>query len=431
MTSMRNSMNHNTEDKEQETDSLPCRIAVIGGGAAGMMAAGTAAGLGALVTLFEKNRETGRKLRITGKGRCNVTNACSPDTFFQHVPTNPRFLYSALHRFTPSDTAAFFESLGVPLKIERGNRVFPESDRASDIVGALRCYVHRGGCEIRQEKVRAVRPAENGWCIAADEEDLLFDRVILCTGGLSYPVTGSDGDGYRFARALGHTVTPLSPSLVPLETAEQCCREMQGLSLKNVVLTVSDTKSGKCIFKDLGEMLFTHFGVSGPLVLRATSYMDTRSPDRYRLEIDLKPALDEKMLDARILSDFDKAKNKNLSNALGALLPLKMILPFIEYAGISPYKKVNSITKKERDSLLKQMKAFPLTVTAFRPIKEAIVTRGGVSVKEVDPRTMESRLHPGLHFAGEILDVDGHTGGFNLQIAFSTAVAAAHGAVGL
>lgn len=426
--SMKNFMNHKSEWEEQKTQT--CRIAVIGGGAAGMMAAGEAAALGCSVTLFEKNRETGKKLRITGKGRCNVTNDCTPEEFFRHIPTNARFLYGAVHRFAPSDTMAFFEALGVPLKTERGGRVFPESDRAADIVGALRRFIQRGGCRTITEKVLGIRPSEKGWLVLTASSETAFDRIILCTGGLSYPVTGSDGDGYRFARSLGHTVTPLFPSLVPLETAGRYCRAMQGLSLKNVTLTVTDTENGKCIFKDLGEMLFTHFGVSGPLVLRATSYMDASAPDRYRLEIDLKPALDEKMLDARILSDFEKAKNKNLSNVLGGLLPLKMILPFIECAGISPYKKINAITKKERGELLKLMKSFPLAVTAFRPIEEAIVTRGGVSVGEVDPRTMESRLHPGLFFAGELLDVDGHTGGYNLQIAFSTAVAAAHGAAG-
>lgn len=404
------------------------QIAVIGAGAAGMMAAGRAAELGGDVTLFEKNKFSGKKLRITGKGRCNVCNDCDVQTVIDNIPTNPRFLYAALNNFTPSDTKAFFEELGVPLKTERGNRVFPVSDKASDIVDALRAYTKRNGVKYIEEEVKGVELCENGFAVTA-KTVREFDRVIIATGGASYPLTGSTGDGYRFAKHFGIDVTDLSPSLVPLEINERDCAEMQGLSLKNTGLEVVDAESGKCIYRDFGEMMFTHYGVTGPMILSASSHLGRFERGRYKLKLDLKPALDEKTLDARLLADFGKSLNKDFANSLSALLPQKMIPVIIRRSGIAPSKKVNMITKDERRALLELLKGYTLTVKSFRPLSEAIITSGGVSVKELSPKTMESKSVEGLFFCGEVIDVDAYTGGFNLQIAFSTARLAAENAI--
>ena len=405
------------------------QIAVIGGGAAGMMAAGKAASWGADVTLFEKNDRFGKKLYITGKGRCNVTNACSVNDLLANIPQNPRFLYSAANNFTPADTMAFFEELGVPLKVERGNRVFPVSDHSSDIVNALVRYMKENGVVTKNEKVTAIRPSEEGYIVETSRGSYPFHKVIVATGGLSYPTTGSDGDGYRFAKELGIDVTPTRPSLVPLETSEAWCPLLQGLALKNVSLTAIDTRSGKVVYRDFGEMLFTHFGLSGPVVLSLSAHLPDPAPGRYKLEIDLKPALDEATLDKRLLSDFAKYANRDFANALSDLLPSKMISVFIGLCGIPPHQKVHSITKAQREQILHLFKHLTVTVKRMRPIAEAIITSGGICVKELSPKTMESKKHPGLYFVGEVIDLDAYTGGFNLQIAFSTAMAAATAAV--
>ena len=394
-------------------------IAVIGGGPAGLMAAGLAAEAGASVTLFEKNPKVGRKLAITGKGRCNVTNNCDVQTVLANVPVNPRFLYSALGRFSPADTMAFFEKLGVPLKTERGGRVFPVSDKAIDVVDALFFWVKRAGVTIVNEPVEDILTRDGRVTgVFAGNHDHKADRVILATGGASYPLTGSTGDGYRFAKTLGHTIVPPRPSLVPLVEDGTVCQSLMGLSLRNVAITVLE--NDKTIYQDFGEMLFTHFGLSGPLILSASAHMRHFGSKNYRIEIDLKPALDEKTLDKRVLGDFEKHKNSDFVNALGELLPRKLIPAVIEAAGIDPRVKVHSITKAERASLVRVLKHFPIRISGARPIAEAIVTTGGVSVKQVDPKTMASKVTPGLYFAGEILDVDAYTGGFNLQIAWAT-----------
>lgn len=404
------------------------RIAVIGAGAAGMMAAGRAAELGGDVTLFEKNKFSGKKLRITGKGRCNVCNDCDVNTVIENIPTNPRFMYAALSNFEPSDTKAFFESLGVPLKTERGNRVFPQSDKAEDIVNALRAYTKQHGVHYVNEEVKNIAQIGEGFTVTASAARE-FDRVIIATGGASYPLTGSTGDGYRFAKDLGIEVTALHPSLVPLETVDREPAEMQGLSLKNTALEIIDTASGKCVYRDFGEMMFTHYGVTGPMILSASSHLGKFERGRYKILLDLKPALDEKTLDARIISDFAKSLNRDFANSLSALLPQKMIPVIIKRSGIDPCKKVNAITKEERHALLQTLKSFELAVKQPRPISEAIITSGGVSVKEISPKTMESKKVPGLYFCGEIIDVDAYTGGFNLQIAFSTARLAAENSI--
>ncbi len=401
------------------------RVAVVGGGAAGMMAAIFAAQSGAEVVLYERNDRMGKKLRITGKGRCNVTNDCDLNEFLTNVPTNPRFLYAALSAFGTADTMAFFEEAGVPLKTERGKRVFPVSDRAADIVAALERKCREHGVHILHRRVQNI--IEDNASVSAvqtSEGVEAFDAVILCTGGRSYPTTGSDGDGYRFAERLGHTVTEIKPSLVPILADGKLCASLQGLSLRNVRLSVCDTARKKVVFEDFGEMMFTHFGITGPLVLSASAHLSDIRPEKYEAWIDLKPALDEKTLDARIRSDFEKYKNRDLINALNDLLPQKLIEPFIERCEIDPRKKIHSITREERDRMVRQLKSFRVKLIGFRPINEAIITRGGVSVKEIDPKTMASKRVKGLYFAGELIDVDAYTGGFNLQIAFSTAVLA-------
>ncbi len=398
---------------------------VIGGGAAGMFAAIHSAVNGYKTALLEPNEKVGRKLAITGKGRCNVTNNCDADEVMKNLPRNPRFMYSALAMLSPADVMAFFEGEGVALKTERGNRVFPVSDKAYDIVDALFFRMKREGVEIIRARALEIT-AEDGFVtgVKTDKGQLTAPKVILATGGMSYPVTGSTGDGYAMAKRLGHTITPLKPSLVPIETAENC-GQMMGLSLKNSTLTVRDNVKNKVIFKEMGEMLFTHFGISGPLVLSASSRMDDITEGRYSVFIDLKPALSEEQLDSRVQRDFLERKNMQLDNALRKLLPEKIIVPLLDKCGISPEKQCNSVTREERQALVRMVKAFSLTPTAYRPISEAIITDGGVSVKEINPKTMESKLVGGLYFAGEIIDVTGFTGGFNLQIAFSTGYAAA------
>ncbi len=405
------------------------KIAVVGAGPAGMMAAAEAAGRGADVTLFERNALCGKKLGITGKGRCNVTNDCTPDEFIKNVTANGKFLFSAINRFTPADTMAHFEALGVPLKTERGNRVFPVSDKATDIVLAMKKDCLSKGVKLVQEHIIALLPKEDGTLagVKGEKRDYTgFDAVILATGGVSYPVTGSTGDGYRMAEAVGHTITPRIPSLVGLTSDDFICPETMGLSLKNVSLTVIDTKKkNKAIYRDFGEMLFCHFGISGPLVLSASAHLRPMESGRYAALIDLKPALDAQTLDRRLLSDFEKNKNRNFSNAFDELLPAKLREPFLKLSGIPADKKIHSITAEERHAIGTLLKALPVTITGFRPISEAIVTSGGVSVKEIEPQTMRSKKCPNLYFAGEVMDLDAYTGGFNLQIAFCTAHAAA------
>ena len=391
------------------------------------MAAGEAARLGCSVVLLEKNDSPGKKLAITGKGRCNVTNDCSVQDTLKNVPVNSRFLFSCLSAFPPAKTMEFFEGLGVPLKTERGQRVFPKSDKAGDIVNALKKWSSRCGAELVHRRAKEIE-TENGRVTAVLAGDRRFecDCVLIATGGLSYKVTGSDGWGQREAQRLGHTVTPLRASLVPLEAEQSYCSELSGLSLRNVGLTVLNSQ-GKKVYTDFGEMLFTHFGVSGPMILSASAHLRDFEKEHYRLSIDLKPALDEKELDKRILRDFEKYANRDFANALGDMLPRTMIPIVIRLTGVDPETKVNSITREQRRKLLEIIKAFPVDIRGTRPINEAIITSGGVNVKEINPGTMESKLVKGLFFAGEVIDVDAYTGGFNLQIAWSTAVAAAKG----
>ncbi|MDD7430090.1 MAG: NAD(P)/FAD-dependent oxidoreductase [Oscillospiraceae bacterium] len=398
---------------------------IIGGGAAGAMAAITAADCGKNVLIIEKNDHLGRKLRITGKGRCNVTNNCDRDTFMANIPVNSRFLFSAYSKFSSEDTMDFFERLGVPLKTERGNRVFPVSDKAEDIVNALKDAISERSITVKKGKVTDII-IEDGTArgVILNGNPIYGESVLIATGGKSYPVTGSDGDGYIFAKKAGHRITPIKPSLVPIISEEKYCADMMGLSLKNVTLKLFDTKTNKELYSEMGEMLFTHFGVSGPLVLSASSHIHKMERGRYKLLIDLKPALDEKTLDNRIQRDFSSEKNRDFVNSLGKLLPAKLIPVIVKLSGIAPEKKVNQITREERFKLMNLIKNFPVTVKDFRPIDEAIITSGGVDVSEINPKTMESKLIKGLYFAGEVIDADGYTGGFNLQIAFSTAYSA-------
>ncbi len=409
------------------TTNQKTKVLIIGGGAAGLLAAIAAAENFADVTVFEKNEKLGRKLRITGKGRCNVTNNCEINEFLQNVPTNPRFLYSSLHRLDPSDTMALFERIGVPLKTERGRRVFPISDNANDIADALRRECLRLGVTFKREKIVDIK-AENNKIVGvvSAKEEYSADSVIIATGGISYPRTGSDGDGHRFAQSLGHSITELKPSLVPL-VAGGICAECQGLSLRNIGFSVEDT-NGKCVYRDFGELMFTHFGLTGPVVLSASAHIPDLAPGKYTAVIDLKPALDEKQLDARLLSDFSKYINKDFCNSLSDLLPQKLIAPIVRLSGIDERTKVNEITKAQRQALARLIKGLRIPLKSHRPIDEAIITKGGVSIKEINPKTMESKLIDGLFFAGEIIDVDAYTGGYNLQIAFSTGALAGESA---
>lgn len=408
--------------------SQPFDVVVIGGGAAGMLAAGTAAARGMQVCLVEKQARPGRKLMITGKGRCNLTNDCDVQEFIASVPSNGRFLFSAASAFPPRDVMAFFENQGLPLKVERGNRVFPTSDRAVDVVDTLVRYMKRGGVEMLMGQAAKLL-LEQGHIQGIELQDgacILARNVLIACGGASYPGTGSTGDGYVLAQQAGHTVVPLRPSLVPLVAKGTDCSEMMGLSLKNTAIRVLDTQKKKEIYSDFGEMLFTHFGVSGPMILSASAHMRDMAPGRYQVVIDLKPALRPEQLDARLQRDFEMNKNRDFINALSALLPRKMIPVLVRRSGILPETKCNQITREQRRAFVTLLKAYSVEISGFRPIEEAIVTSGGVSVKEVNPKTMESKRIKGLYFAGEVLDVDAYTGGFNLQIAFCTGRLAAN-----
>ncbi len=394
-------------------------LAVIGGGAAGMFAAIAAAENGADVTIVERNEKFGRKLGITGKGRCNLTNNCEISDVIKNTPRNGRFLYSALSRFAPADTIEWFESRGVPLKTERGARVFPQSDRAADIVNCLRREMERVGVKILRSRATDI-VAEDGQIVKVKtlSGDLECKGVILATGGESYPVTGSTGDGYNFAKRLGHNVSARRASIVPLEISAPNCSEMAGLSLKNVTLTAYN-RQGVELYSEFGEMLFTHFGISGPIVLSMSAHLDDFSKGYYAT-IDLKPALDEQKLDARMLRDFGEHPNRTLENLLAALLPRAIIAPVLRQVGLDGSERINEVTREQRHALGAEIKAFRLEIRGARPIAEAVVTAGGVSVKEIDPKTMRSTLVERLYFAGEVIDLDAYTGGFNLQIAWST-----------
>ncbi|MBQ7104156.1 MAG: NAD(P)/FAD-dependent oxidoreductase [Anaerotignum sp.] len=398
------------------------KVIVVGAGAAGLMAAGRAAEKGHEVHLYEKNNRIGKKILITGKGRCNVTNDSDVEGLLDNIPGNPYFMYSSFYQLDSFGLQEFFRNLGLELKVERGKRVFPVSDRSLDVVLALEKYIKQNKVKLHLESPVDSILIEDGKAAGIrlkNGKEEKADGVIVCTGGLSYPGTGSTGDGYRFAKAAGHHVTKLYPSLVPLKTAENWCHELMGLSLKNIEITIKNNK-GKKVYTDFGEMLFTHFGVSGPVILSASRHIILTIEEGYKLYIDLKPAMDEKKLDARLLRDFEKFANKDFVNALDELLPQKLIPVIIELAEIDPRKKVNSITKEERKRLLGLIKALPLTITGVTGYNEAVVTCGGIETDEIDPSTMESKLVKNLHFAGEVLDVDAYTGGFNLQIAFST-----------
>lgn len=405
------------------------KILIIGGGAAGMFAAIFAARLGAEVHIFEKNEKLGKKLFLTGKGRCNVTNDSDFESFFSHCVRNPKFLYSAYSNFDAKACIQFFESLGLPLKIERGNRVFPVSDHSSDVIRALSNEMEKRKVQIHlHTRVKEVRQKEGRFFALLAEKEISGDACMIATGGLSYPATGSTGDGYFFAKQLGHQIEECIPSLVPIHLKGEWMPF--GLSLKNVRLSVFvlEKSKSKKVFEELGELLFTHTGVSGPLILSATAYFTEAlgKGKQVNLFLDLKPGLTKEQLDARIVRDFDEMKNKQFQNSLSKLLPQRLIDVTIQRSGINPEKKVHLITKEERRELVNQLKEFPLIIEKLADIKEAVITRGGISVKEVNPSTMESKKVKGVYFIGEILDVDALTGGFNLQIAWSTAYAAAH-----
>ena len=396
-------------------------VIVIGGGPAGMFAAITAAKNGAKALLLEKNDRLGKKLVITGKGRCNVTNDCTAEEVLQNTPRNGRFLYSAMTAFPPEKTKAYFEGLGCPLKTERGNRVFPQSDSAFSILDALKKDLKHSGVTVKTGKVLGLCTLDGAISgVRTEEGTFSAGKVILATGGESYPATGSTGDGYRFAQALGHTIVEPQGSLVPLETAGEDCQRMQGLSLRNVGVKLLNAK-GKVLYKDFGELLFTHFGVSGPTVLSASCHL---KGEGCKLLIDLKPALDEGKLDARILRDLDMYQNRSMENALTDLLPRSMIPVVLDRLGVSYDLQANSFPKASRRQLVELLKAFPIEITGKRPVSEAIITSGGIKVSEIDPKTMESKKVPGLYFAGEVIDCDAYTGGFNLQIAWATAYGA-------
>ena len=407
------------------------KVIVIGGGPAGMMSAISAAEAGDNVIILEKMESLGKKLLITGKGRCNITNAAEMEEFFRNIPENSKFLYSAFSKYTNRDIVNFLNKQGVPTKTERGNRIFPVSDNARDVLNALTKRLKALNVEIKYNfKVQKILTKNNKVIsVQGENETISADKIIIATGGKSYPVTGSTGDGYKLAQELGHTITDLKASLVPLKCEEkksqELCRDLQGLSLKNVTIKIQhDTKT---IYEDFGEMLFTHFGISGPIILSASSILvryknidKLMKENKIKINIDLKPSLTEKQLDTRILRDFAEVKNKQFKNSLEKLLPQKMIQPIINLTKIVPEKKVNEITKEERERIVKIIKNLQLIITGFRPIEEAIITSGGINIKEIDPKTMESKIVEGLFFAGEIIDIDAYTGGFNLQIAWST-----------
>lgn len=398
------------------------KVVIIGAGAAGLLCGAKLAQKGYDVTLLEKMNRPARKLMITGKGRCNVTNATFDlEDLISYVPTNPRFMYSAFSSFMPYDTMALFEELGVPLKIERGNRVFPQSDKAVDIVDALVNYCKNSGAEIIQGTAKAFE-MENGIIksvILEDKSKISCDRVVVATGGKSYPLTGSTGDGYALAKSVGHTMTEIKPSLVPFVCSNNFVPKLQGLSLKNIAVTLFE--NDKVIYTDFGEMIFTHYGVSGPVILSASSHIRKMGKADYKIEIDLKPALDNQTLDKRLQKDFAEFSNKDFINSLTKLLPKKLIPVIVLLSGIEPSRKCNQITKEQRMALVDILKHFKINISAFRPVEDAIITSGGINVKELDPKTMKSKIVDNLYFIGEVIDVDAYTGGFNLQIAFSTA----------
>jgi len=402
-------------------------VAVIGGGPAGMLAAGTAASMGKRTVLIEKNEKLGKKLFITGKGRCNVTNDADFDEFMKNIPRNSKFFYSAFSSFSNNDLIQLLESLGLRTKVERGGRVFPQSDKSSDVIKALDKYMKLYNVQVLlNTKVQSVQQTEGAVSGVKLENGQVLEcsSVILCTGGVSYPQTGSTGDGYEMARKAGHTVNSLMPSLVPLVSGDAFIKDLQGLSLKNVKITA--IADGKSVFEDFGEMLFTHYGLSGPIILSASFYVSDylKKKSSINVRIDLKPALSEEELDKRIIRDFEKNTNKQFKNSLDELLPQKLIPVVIALSGINDTKEVHQITKEERKGLVRLLKGFPVNVEGTRPIEEAIVTSGGINLKEINPKTMESKLLKGLYFAGEVIDLDAFTGGFNLQIAFSTGYAA-------
>ncbi len=402
-------------------------LIVVGAGASGLFAAITAAKNGVKTLILEKNERIGKKLLITGKGRCNITNNCTHEELIAAVATNPRFLYGAFSRLTPADVMEFFENAGVALKTERGKRVFPLSDKASDVVKALDLSLRKYGVDVQfSSRVDSLIINDGAVCgVKCGESSYYAKNVLVATGGKSYPLTGSTGDGYAMAEDVGHKIIPPKPSLVPIVIFEKDCSDMMGLTLKNVKLSLVLKSKNKIIYSDMGEMLFTHFGMSGPLVLSASSHIDYKNISDYKIIIDLKPALDEKQLDNRLLRDFSNNINKNFENSLSALLPRKMIPVIIKRSMIARDCKVNSITKQQRQKLCELIKSLEFNVSGLRPIEEAIITSGGVDVRGISPKTMESKLVKGLYFTGEVLDVDAYTGGFNLQIAFSTAYSAA------
>lgn len=395
------------------------RIAVIGAGPAGIIAAGMAASRYNNVTLIEKNEKIGKKLFITGKGRCNITNAAPIEDFFDNIIRNKSFLYSSLYSFTNEDIIRLLSNLGLSTKVERGNRVFPTSDKSSDVIQTLTKFLANNKVHIMlNSNVTNIYYKDNKFLITINDNTLEFDKLIIATGGKSYPATGSTGDGYDFAKRFGHTITPLNPSLVPIETEDSWKKELQGLSLRNV--TLKTYNQNELLHEEFGEMVFTHYGISGPIVLSTSNYLHSHKQQGMNLKIDLKPALDEKKLDLRILRDFEQNLNKQIKNSLNDLLPQKLIPLIISLSGINPETIVNQITRSERIRLIELIKGLPLTFKGFRPIEEAIITSGGVSTNEINPSTMESKIIPNLYFAGEIIDVDALTGGYNLQIAYST-----------
>lgn len=401
------------------------RVIVIGGGAAGLLCGYFAAVNGASVKIIEKNTRPGRKILISGKGRCNITNNCDVRRFMENVVVNANFLYSALNFLSPDELMNLMENNGLPLKTERGNRVFPVSDKAMDVVDTLHKMVIDAGCQFINETVIDVI-FENSVAVAVKTNKTVYDAesIVIATGGASYSRTGSTGDGYKFARKLGHTIVPIKPSLVPLVTEGKTAQKLMGLSLKNVSLRINCAENGKQIYSDFGEMIFTHFGISGPMVLSASSHLDDGF--KYNAYIDLKPALNEEELSSRIVRDFASAPNKDYANSLDELLPKKLIPVVVDFSGIDPRKKANSVTKDERKRLAALLKNFPITIIGKRPIEEAIITSGGVSVKEINPKTMMSKLVGNLYFAGEVMDVDALTGGFNMHIAMSTGALAGY-----
>ena len=406
------------------------RLAVVGGGAAGMMASVFAAEKGAVVDLYERNEKLGKKLYITGKGRCNLTNACDMEELLGSVKSNPKFLYSAFYGFTNQDVMDFFEKEGLRLKVERGNRVFPESDRSADVLDTLKRAIKKAGVRVHlNSRVKRLNFGDRGFGLCLEDGQTVYaDKVFVATGGISYESTGSTGDGYFFAEEMGLKVVPCFPSLVPFNMKESIVKELQGLALKNISIRIMDGK--KMLYEDFGELLFTHFGVSGPVILTASSVCGKKVREKeLKLLLDLKPALTAEQLDARILREFEAAKNKKFGNVAGVFFPAKLTPVMVRLSGISAEKRVNEITKEERKHFLQNIKELELTITGLRGYNEAVITKGGVSVKEINPSTMECKTVPGLYFIGEVLDVDAVTGGFNLQIAWSTAVAAARAAV--